>query len=339
MSCSLSVDSAFVPRAVTVMSFIASFAWSGALLAQGATAAAESLFRDGRELMEKGDVVRACPKLAESQRLDPSSGTLLNLALCHEKQGLLATAWAEYLAAVSLARSQGREGVLTAAKRGAAELEGRVSYVTLAISHRPSGLTVRLDQVELASQALGSKIAVDPGTRKITVAAPGHEPLELSIEVGSDGENQTVTVPELRRTPAASEHPPPPPAELPKKSPAAPPTQSTSALPYVVGGAGVVALGVGVTFVLLARSAYSDAEDQCPTHTGCSQSAMSLRERASTRATIGAVGVGAGIVGVGAGVALLAFGQRGRSREKARPFGVGVAAFSAGGGVKLTGAF
>lgn len=48
------------------------------------SALAESLFRKGRELMDAEQFGAACPKLAESQRLDPNLATQLNLGACYE---------------------------------------------------------------------------------------------------------------------------------------------------------------------------------------------------------------------------------------------------------------
>src|SRR5215467_9817965 len=85
-----------------------------AAMAQGeqrgtAKVAAEALFQEGRRLMAAGKAVDACPKFAESERLDPSPGTMLNLANCYEKTDRPATAWATYREGVSIAASLGRK--------------------------------------------------------------------------------------------------------------------------------------------------------------------------------------------------------------------------------------
>lgn len=64
------------------------FAQSNVAIAQAeSSSTAETLFREGREAVKRGDYAVACPKFEESQRLDPANGTLLNLALCEEGWG------------------------------------------------------------------------------------------------------------------------------------------------------------------------------------------------------------------------------------------------------------
>src|ERR1700721_2873194 len=69
---------------------------------------AAQLFEDGRTLLEQGQFAQACPKLEESQSLDPGGGTLLNVALCHEKEGRTATAWVEFVEARGGAKADAR---------------------------------------------------------------------------------------------------------------------------------------------------------------------------------------------------------------------------------------
>src|SRR5882724_4165659 len=66
-------------------------------------AAAQALFDEGRALMKTQRFAEACPKLKESQRLDPGIGTQFRLADCYEQQGKIASAWAAFLEVASLA--------------------------------------------------------------------------------------------------------------------------------------------------------------------------------------------------------------------------------------------
>ena len=56
-------------------------------------ALSEALFREGKTLLQEGKFDQACPKLAESHRLDPAGGTLVTLGLCYEGAGKTASAW------------------------------------------------------------------------------------------------------------------------------------------------------------------------------------------------------------------------------------------------------
>jgi hypothetical protein len=278
--------------------------------AQEAVTVAEGLFREGLELKAKGELDSACAKLAESQRLDPSSGTLLNLADCHEKQGRTATAWAEFLAASRLAKHRGRPAQAEEARNRAAALEPNLSFLRIVLAESVPGIAVELDSVKLEASVIGSRIPVDPGERKIAISAPGYLAIRRQIAVGTARDTQTLTIPKLERAAPASSGPAPGVRDAPSgPSSEATREQETDAKPpflaYAAGGAGLLAVGVGTVFAVSARSAYDDAKTECPSRVGCSGRAMELRELAERRATIATVGFGVGLAGLGAATYLL----------------------------------
>src|SRR5689334_5913935 len=87
------------------MALSIALALSGTAQAQPSGAQAETLFRQGKELMGKGQIAEACAAFDASQKLDPTIATLLNQAACREKNGQLATAWGLFLEAERQTRS------------------------------------------------------------------------------------------------------------------------------------------------------------------------------------------------------------------------------------------
>jgi hypothetical protein len=160
---------------------------------------ATELFKEGRALMSQGSYAAACPKLEESQRLDPGGGTLLNLALCHELEGRTATAWSEFHASLAFARLDGRDDREEQARHHIDALEPRL--VRLTISVRPEDqipdLAVSCDDSPIGSPAWGAAIPVDPGQHVIEAQAPGHVAWRVAVDLATEGTSQTVRIPLL----------------------------------------------------------------------------------------------------------------------------------------------
>src|SRR5579884_2436455 len=100
---------------------------------QSSEAAATALFDQGRSLMQQGKYADACPKLAESERLAPSGGTLLNLADCYEHTGQTASAWAAWKDAAARANAAGKADVEKRALARAAALEPNLAKLAISV--------------------------------------------------------------------------------------------------------------------------------------------------------------------------------------------------------------
>lgn len=265
---------------------------------------AQALFDDGRRLMDAGAYAEACPKLAESQRLDPGGGTLLNLAICYEGEGKLATAKAHYADALAQAQKDRRKDREDIARTRMERLEGKVPRVTVVVPAASDvpGLSVRLDRLELPRVAWGVATEVDPGAHVVEASVPGRAPWSATLAV-DPAEDKVVEVPRLAEPPPL---PPPPPPEVgglaPGVAPPAVVVRPTRANPVYWGALGVAAAG-GITSAVtgaLALSAYGTARDGClPDRDFCrDQESADAAGRARTLAWVSTVALGVGVAGL-----------------------------------------
>jgi len=159
---------------------------------------AEALLKDGKKLMGAGKLAEACPKLEESQKLDPKSSTLLEVAICHEKQGKIATAWSEFIDAEGQARKDGRSKLEGDARQRGRKLEPKLPRITVSVAKDAAveGLDVKIDGASIDKGDWGKSRPLDPGEHKLSASAPGRKAWEQTVTI-KVAEKKAVSVPAL----------------------------------------------------------------------------------------------------------------------------------------------
>jgi hypothetical protein len=233
--------------------------------------AAETLFIEAEALVESGKFAAACPKFAESQRLDPQLGTLLHLGDCYEKNGQTASAWATFREAAELATTKGdsRAQVAKARAEALASKQSTLAVVVTKESEIP-GLEVERDGQAIHAAMWGTPVAIDPGTYRVVARAPNREPWTHEVTVKEPGKT-IVAVPLLAlHSPAAA-----PPASPGAAQPSPPHTEPASSTlrttGWILTGAGALGLIGSGAFLAVAGSKSSDADAVCPSGTGCTR--------------------------------------------------------------------
>lgn len=291
------------------------------------SAAAEVLFREGKQLMDQKNYAAACPKLAESYRLDPATGSLLALALCYERAGKLASAWVAYTDAAARAKREGRTDRERGAQARARELEPQLAKLTIEVEAPDTpGLEVIRDGVRLGPAALGTAIPVDAGEHVVEARAPGREPFREVVEA-TGAEELTVVVPELASvaTDATDSAPPLEASRTSEPGPTDEPGTSPARDDSTVGTAGIAAMAVGAVglaigtyYGLRAISLKQDAD--CPK--GCEGEAYRKQKRAYAAGNVSTIAFVAGGVLAATGVTLYVIGAP--DTAEATPSGYGV---------------
>lgn len=301
-------------RALVVAALVSRAAWAQtpnatATTSQPASAAgeAERLFREAVQRMDHGDYVAACPLLEQSQALDPSSGTLLNLGDCYEHTGRVASAWRTFADAETLALASARRDRAEVAKVRKNRLLPLVPYVKLSPPKHPNAnLSVELDGHPLDAATLDAPVAVDPGDHEVRARAPGCDDFVSHVSAGEPGSTTELKIPALSACDAAPAAGPAPSAADHQLSLDAQDVAAISA--GAVGLAGVI---VGTVFGLKSVSKHADSDDYCTGHVCEDPRGVELMHEARAAGNVSTTGFVIGGLGLAAG-AMLWF---------ARPFG------------------
>jgi hypothetical protein len=251
-------------------------------------AKADQLFTEAVKLRAT-DLERACAKFAEALAYNRQAiGALLNVALCHEQHGRIASAVALFGEARDRAREQQMAPELKEAEGKLAALRPELSYLTLDFAEPPApgtrivldGRVVPLDET--------TEVPVDPGDRVVVVTAPGRVAYQTTLSIAKR-QRAHAAVPRLGKAVVSSRR----------------------TIGLVAAGTGGAALIGGVVIGLVANARYQDQFDtgHCMGVEGaprprCDDVGQPAIESARTLGTVGtAVGV-IGVVAIAAGAYL-----------------------------------
>jgi hypothetical protein len=324
------------------MAVVAALTWSVPAFAQSPAdaAAADALFTEGQKLAAAGRLEEACPKFAESLRLDTGIGVMLYLADCWERTGKTASAWAQFREAEELANRQADKRA-SAAHQRAALLEPRLArlVIHLAPGAETPGLDLKRDQTTMGRAQWEVPVPVDPGIHTIVASAPGKKPRAVSVMVTAGGAPTVFDIAPLEDQsvpPVAGAEPVPEPGTTPAQPPAAaaPATAGNGrrTLAIVVGSAGLVGIAVGAFFGFdtISKNNASNSSGNCDSTNHCTKSGLNLRSEAMNSASASNVAFTLGAVVLAAGVGLYLTAPRSASPQTV---GVAPAADGRGGAV------
>lgn len=297
-------------------------------------AAAQSLFDEGKKLMAQDRYAEACPKLEESQRLDPAGGTLLHLALCREKEGRIATAWALYQDALAQAKRDNRRDRARAAQERIDALGPRLPRLRVRVApanRRASGFTLVRDDLPVGEAQWGDALPIDPGRHELHARADKKKPWSFAIDIPARPGEVTIEVPELEPEPqpTSDTQRAPGPRILEAKE-----GDGQRTIGIVAAGAGVVGIGLGTVFGLLSKSKHDEADRECkpPDYKLCSAAGVDAGRAATTDGTASTIAFVVGGALVAGGAALYFTAPTGN-------VALSPTAGPGGGGVAIAGTF
>ena len=139
-------------------------------------ARADKLFEDGRKYLAAKEYALACTAFEQSQAADPAIGTQLNIALCYEEWGKLASAYKAYVEAERLAKAK-KDNRSKHAKKKMTELEPKLGRLRVSIPASADPYSIFLfDGKETTRESLVEEQLLDAGAHTVEVRVAGAPP-------------------------------------------------------------------------------------------------------------------------------------------------------------------
>jgi hypothetical protein len=250
-------------------------------------AVARQIATEGLILANEHKCAEAVEKLSLAERLRHAPTTAGRLGECQIELGQL-VAGTETLRQMLQEQLPPRSptAFVVARERANRVLEAavpRIAALRVSVAAPPEAkVTVTVDGAPLAAYLLDVDRPIDPGKHVIEAQAPGFTKAQATLSL-RDGQNERVTLTLEVERGAPGTTPPAAPAGGAKveEEEAAKPSRSSA---FIAFGVGVVGLGAGTTFALLANGAQSDVDRACPGG-GCAATSDSDRAAAYRSAT------------------------------------------------------
>jgi hypothetical protein len=203
-----------------------------------------------------------------------------------------------------------------------------------------AAVAVTMDGQPFADRLDGAALPADPGQHDFVFSSEGQPPVTRTIVLreGEKGRREVVVIARpasVAASTSSSAAPPPPPA---------PSSGAQTTIGLVAGAAGIVAIGVGAVFGVMASSSWSSSQSECASPSDCSNHAQAVSDHdaASTEATVSTVGFALGGALLAGGLVLWLTAPKDTSPEassEARSIRVAPTVGRRGAGVALGGSF
>lgn len=291
----------------------------GASPTAAAKAKAKQAFERGEEQYKNGHFSEAAAAYEESYAAVHDPKALLMLARVQRDDGELLKARTTCEKAREAAEStelpsQATRAMLDEIENELRAIDDVLGFVTIVLSHAPTGTRVTLDDTDVTTE-MGQPIRAEPGPLVVTAIAPsGTERTENAMVKA--GQTSTVTLsfpwsaqphPALAVAPRDEGRPTPPREKKNERSPAEP-SDTQRTLTWVAGGVGVAGVATFVVFGMMSGSKYEELDGACP-EGHCDPGLESDRNSGKTFQTVANVGLVVGAVGLGTAITLFAIGS------------------------------